>query len=35
MTGVVTCGAVVETVEATGTLEPVETVEVGSEVTAR
>ena len=33
MTGVVTRGAVVETVEATGTLQPVDTVEVGSQVT--
>jgi len=32
-TGVVTRGAVVETVEATGTLQPVDTVEVGSQVT--
>jgi HlyD family secretion protein len=33
LTGVVTRGAVVETVEATGTLQPVDTVEVGSQVT--
>jgi len=33
MTGVVTRGAVVETVQATGTLQPVDTVEVGSQVT--
>ena len=33
MTGVVTRGAVIETVEATGTLQPVDTVEVGSQVT--
>jgi HlyD family secretion protein len=33
MTGVVTRGAIVETVEATGTLQPVDTVEVGSQVT--
>lgn len=33
MTGVVTRSAVVETVEATGTLQPVDTVEVGSQVT--
>ncbi len=32
-TGVVPRGAVVETVEATGTLQPVDTVEVGSQVT--
>ena len=33
MTGVVTRGAVVATVLATGTLQPVDTVEVGSQVT--
>jgi len=33
LTSVVTRGAVVETVEATGTLQPVDTVEVGSQVT--
>jgi HlyD family secretion protein len=33
MTGVVSRGAVVEAVEATGTLQPVDTVEVGSQVT--
>ena len=33
MTGVITRGAVIETVEATGTLQPVDTVEVGSQVT--
>lgn len=33
LTGVVSRGAVVETVEATGTLQPVDTVEVGSQVT--
>jgi len=33
MTGVVTRGAVVEVVQATGTLQPVDTVEVGSQVT--
>ena len=33
MTGAVTRGAVVETVEATGTVQPVDTVEVGSQVT--
>ena len=32
-TGVVTRGAVIETVEATGTVQPVDTVEVGSQVT--
>jgi len=33
MTGVITRGAIVEIVEATGTLQPVDTVEVGSQVT--
>jgi len=33
LTGVVTRGPVIETVEATGTLQPVDTVEVGSQVT--
>ena len=33
VTGVITRGAIVETVEATGTLQPVDTVEVGSQVT--